>query len=217
MEATEIDWQALDDLIMEKIFEALPKRDRFNASLVCRRWSSCFELPKVWRTIHIDGLWLTKCIVIDDANDEQCNRVLDYDRVTNCLHKIGQHIRNIYIRQRQHFVSLYQLFVLFVWHFDKKVFLHGTLFGSRHQCFSQFNTVPLQTHTMQSFTPANIQKFSFEFPCDQPLAIQQNGVKLFGIGGNKNRYFVIIAQFYPYFHFHHLLNKSIVCLYRKVN
>lgn len=29
------DWLSLDDLIMEKIFEQLPFRDRFNASLVC--------------------------------------------------------------------------------------------------------------------------------------------------------------------------------------
>lgn len=40
---------------------------------------------------------------------------------------------------------------------------------------------------MHSFTPANIQKFSFEFPCDQPLEIQQNGIKLFGIGGNRTQ------------------------------
>lgn len=29
------DWLSLDDLIMEKVFEYLPLRGRFNASLVC--------------------------------------------------------------------------------------------------------------------------------------------------------------------------------------
>lgn len=123
MEGTKSDWQCLDDLIMEKIFVALSMRDRFNASLVCRRWSTCFGLPMVWRTIDIDELWLTKSIDIDDANDEQSNRVLDYDRITKCLYKIGQYIKNICIGHCQHFVSLYQLFVLFAWYFDKKVLL----------------------------------------------------------------------------------------------
>lgn len=35
------DWLSLDDLIMEKIFEQLPLRDRFNASLVCTETSTC--------------------------------------------------------------------------------------------------------------------------------------------------------------------------------
>lgn len=33
------DWLFLDDLIMEKIFQQLPLRDRFNASLVCKKSS----------------------------------------------------------------------------------------------------------------------------------------------------------------------------------
>lgn len=29
----------------------------------------------------------------------------------------------------------------------------------------------------------NIQKITFKFPCDQPLEIQPDGIKLFGVGG----------------------------------
>ena len=141
-----VDWQSLDDLIMETIFELLPVGDRFNASLVCvyaiyslwslnnkhflclsnispshqvcRRWASCFDLLKVWRKVNIDGLWLTKSIR-NDENYAHSDRVLDYERVTNCLHRIGSHIRTINICQSQNFVSLYQLFILLGSYFDK--------------------------------------------------------------------------------------------------
>lgn len=35
MDSKQPDWLLLDDLIMEKIFQQLSIRDRFNASLVC--------------------------------------------------------------------------------------------------------------------------------------------------------------------------------------
>ncbi|XP_055317479.1 F-box only protein 39 [Sitodiplosis mosellana] len=149
-----VDWQSLDDLIMETIFEFLPIRDRFNASLVCRRWASCFDLPKVWRKVIIDGHWLTKTVCNDEDKVRCSDRVLDYERALNCLQRIGPHIRSVNICQLQDFVSLYQLFVLFESYFVK----------------------------MQNSSP-NIRQFAFNFPCDQPLEINPNGIKLFGIGG----------------------------------
>lgn len=37
MDSSQPDWLLLDDLVMEKIFELLPVRDRFSASLVCNK------------------------------------------------------------------------------------------------------------------------------------------------------------------------------------
>ncbi|XP_031622465.1 uncharacterized protein LOC116340235 [Contarinia nasturtii] len=153
----ESDWTSLDDLIMEKIFTMLSIGDRFNASMVCQRWSLCFDLPKVWRKVDIDGYWLTKPIGCD-VGKIHSSRILDYGQITNCLHRIGHHFRWINIRQTEHFASLYQLFVVFESYFNKM----------------------LENKLHQS---SNISKFTFKFPCDQPLDSDPNGIKLFGIGG----------------------------------
>lgn len=144
-------WLALDDLIMEKIFEQLPLSDRFSASLVynpmflhfiaftglnlkkiifylhqvCHRWSDCFELAKVWQTIDISDAWPpaipTTESVKADNNHECSTQSLDYDRTTNCLQRIGPLIRTVFIQPSQQFVKLYQFFVLLEWYFTKQV------------------------------------------------------------------------------------------------
>lgn len=83
----------------------------------------CFELPKVWRNVDVDSVWITKSLAIKSVTTEeiQINRSLDYDRVLTCLQRIGHHIRNIHIRASQDFSSLYQFFVLLETYFDAQV------------------------------------------------------------------------------------------------
>lgn len=43
----------------------------------------------------------------------------------------------------------------------------------------------MQANKIDSYSSPNIRKFTFSFPCDQPLEINPNGIKLFGIGGKN--------------------------------
>lgn len=41
----------------------------------------------------------------------------------------------------------------------------------------------MQNNNTDSYSTPNIRKFTFNFPCEQPIEMNPNGIKLFGIGG----------------------------------
>lgn len=105
-------------------FKNLSKFKHLLLCQVCRRWSICFELAKVWRNIDINDHWPRTAArtVYDESINEYSKQSLDYDQATNCLQQIGQFIQNVYIRPSQHFVKLYQFFVLLEWYFMNQVY-----------------------------------------------------------------------------------------------
>lgn len=90
---------------------------------VCRRWSMCFELSKIWQNIVINDRWprTVNRTVAEGNENEYSMQSLDYDQATKCLQQIGHFIQSIYIRPTQRFVKLYQFFVLLEWYFRNQV------------------------------------------------------------------------------------------------
>lgn len=87
------DWMSLDDLIMEKIFEQLPLRDRFNASLVCN--GSSRNNKKVVELIEqFDFVYCIRCAV-----DGPC--------ALNCR-KFGKTLRSMIVFLEQQKESMLQ-------------------------------------------------------------------------------------------------------------
>lgn len=46
-------WNNLPYLPLVTIFQFLDYSDRFNASLVCRGWSTAFESPTLWKEMYL--------------------------------------------------------------------------------------------------------------------------------------------------------------------
>lgn len=134
----------------------------------------------MWRHINIDGYWLTKTI-IDDEDKIHSGRVLDYERVTNCLQRIGNHIQLLNILQSQHFVSLYQFFVVLGSYFDKVI--PAQYFKNSIILRTFFFLSQMQNNKTDSHSSPNIRQLTFNFPCEHPIEMNPNGIKLFGIGG----------------------------------
>ncbi|VDP01300.1 unnamed protein product [Soboliphyme baturini] len=53
-------WPTLPNLLLEKIFESLPLKYRFYASLTCRSWNYTFNCPGSWKTFVYGDYVLTR-------------------------------------------------------------------------------------------------------------------------------------------------------------
>lgn len=90
----------------------------------------CFQLPKIWQNIEINDHWPPTVERTDaaESTNEHLMQSLDYDQATRCLQQIGHCIQNVHIRPAQHFVKLYQFFVLLEWYFMNQVLKFGRTF-----------------------------------------------------------------------------------------
>lgn len=109
-------WCDLPDILLEDIFARLAVRDRYYASLVCRRWYGAFYMPRVWQNFVIDDRTMT-CAKYNYHSGWQY--VLDHFRTQNCLARIGEHIRGLEFRPVFSFNNLYQFMSLIAWYMEQ--------------------------------------------------------------------------------------------------
>ncbi|XP_033755585.1 F-box/LRR-repeat protein 3-like [Pecten maximus] len=74
-------WSTLPDHIVVRILLHLDLADRYNASLVCHSWQSCFHQPCMWRYFHFRFL---------STVNPRRDHIWGYNQ---CLAKHGHHLR----------------------------------------------------------------------------------------------------------------------------
>lgn len=193
-------WTTLPHCLRDEIFSYLSIADRFHAALVrsstsfnfwlfslfslpfplqtCTTWHSSFHSPNVWSHLIVDDRFLSE-LTFNYYNGWQF--VLNNERLQKYLRQFGRHIKQISIRPRFSFTKFYQFLIAFTWFIDniqqvlRALCLHFFLFSFVFHSKIKQNDVAAMPR---------IRNLSFVFPCDEPIAEDPNGIKLFGIGGN---------------------------------
>lgn len=119
-------WSLLPDLILEKIFSYLTMRERYYASLVCRRWSEAFNLPYVWSRFVFEEYTLTRRKFNYYMGWQY---VLDHLRTQLCFSKVGRHIHSLVFEPMYNFHNLYEFMTMAAYFAENRGTSRGTGFG----------------------------------------------------------------------------------------
>ncbi|BES95579.1 FBOX [Nesidiocoris tenuis] len=154
-------WCELPDIIMEQIFSYLNISQRYNASMVCKRWNSAFYLPYVWHVFHFDDHTLTRRRFNYYSGWQH---TLDHLRAQLCLGTVGRFFQHLVFTPMANFYNMYE-------------FMNMISFYAEQQ---DSESCPVRGISR------NIKALKYVFPCkylsgDEEEATQEH--PLYGTGG----------------------------------
>ncbi|KAG8223290.1 hypothetical protein J437_LFUL001164 [Ladona fulva] len=126
-------WSMLPDLILEKIYSYLTLRERYYASMVCRRWSDAFYLPYVWSRFVFQESTLTRRKFNYYMGWQH---VLDHLRTQICFSRVGRHIHTLIFEPMYNFHNLYEFMTMASYFVENHGTSRGTGFGERIEALS---------------------------------------------------------------------------------
>ncbi|XP_065336018.1 uncharacterized protein LOC135936933 isoform X1 [Cloeon dipterum] len=170
-------WEELPDLIIERVFSYLSIRDRYHASIVCRRWNDAFYLPYVWSNFVMNDMTLVRRKFNYYMGWQH---VLDHMRTQNCLATIGRCIKTLVFEPMFSFHNLYEFMVMLCYYAERnkqekagKVIYH------------KGNIVPVLVEVRGGGQGigSRISTLRFTFPCNMAATAREEDEYVFGTGG----------------------------------
>ncbi|KAK9496475.1 hypothetical protein O3M35_013238 [Rhynocoris fuscipes] len=152
-------WTKLPDLIIEKIFSYLTMRERYYASMVCRRWHEAFYLPYAWHIFTFDERTLTRRRFNYYSGWQF---TLDHLRAQLCLATIGRNFRVLVFKPMTNFYNMYEFMNMISYYAEQQGADRVTVKGIGE----------------------NIKTLRYTFPCNMLARDEsQQASRLYGTGG----------------------------------
>ncbi|XP_014270222.1 F-box only protein 39 isoform X2 [Halyomorpha halys] len=153
-------WSELPDLLIESIYSYLNMRDRYNCSMVCKRWYDAFYLPQSWSVFVFDERTLTRRRFNYYSGWQY---TLDHLRAQMCLSTVGSFFRVLIFAPMTNFYNMYE-------------FMNMLSFYAEHHNAKEKCTV--------SGIGEHIHTLRYQFPCDLLARFEEDQIsRLYGTGG----------------------------------